>query len=64
MTSDLLLTGGGPNRATEFIGRMIYNDGFKDSNFAAANAKAVVLALIIAILSFVQIKQSQKHEIN
>ena len=58
------LTGGGPNRATEFIGLMIYNDGFKDSNFAAANAKAVVLALIIAILSFVQIKQSQKHEIN
>ena len=58
------LTGGGPNRATEFIGLMIYNDGFKDSNFAVANAKAVVLALIIAILSFIQIRQSQKHEIN
>lgn len=58
------LTGGGPNRATEFIGLMIYNDGFKDSNFAVANAKAVVLALIIAVLSFIQIKQSQRHEIN
>ena len=58
------LTGGGPNRATEFIGLMIYNDGFKDSNFAVANAKAVVLALIIAILSFIQIRQSLKHEIN
>lgn len=58
------LTGGGPNRATEFIGLMIYNDGFKDSNFAMANAKAVILALIIAVISFLQIKQSQKQEIS
>lgn len=57
------LTGGGPNRATEFIGLMIYNDGFKDSNFAMANAKAVILALIIAVISFLQIRQSQKREI-
>lgn len=58
------LTGGGPNRATEFIGLMIYNDGFKDSNFAMANAKAVILALIIAVISFLQIRQSQKREIS
>jgi len=55
------LTGGGPNRATEFIGLMIYNDGFKDSAFSQANAKAVVLFLIIAAVSFVQIKFSQRR---
>jgi raffinose/stachyose/melibiose transport system permease protein len=57
------MTNGGPNRATELISLMIYNDGFKDSNFALASAKAVVLFVIIAALSLIQIKFSNSRKV-
>ena len=35
------LTGGGPVRATEVIGILIYNDAFENMRFSMANAEAV-----------------------
>ncbi|WP_042167497.1 carbohydrate ABC transporter permease [Paenibacillus gorillae] len=58
------LTGGGPIKASNLIGIMIYNDAFQNMKFAMANAESVVLFVIIAVLSFVQIWLSRKGGVN
>lgn len=54
------LTQGGPSRSTNVIGIMIYNDAFNNMKFSLANAESMVLFLIIAVLSAIQIKLSSK----
>lgn len=58
------LTQGGPSRSTMLIGILIYNDAFNNMKFSLANAEAVILFLIIAALSLVQIKLSSKGSVN
>lgn len=55
------LTGGGPARATEVIAISIVNDAFQNLRFAIANAEAGILFVIIASISFVQIKMSNRR---
>lgn len=52
------LTGGGPVRATQVIGILIYNDAFKNLRFSTANAEACVLFLFMAAFSMLQLKLS------
>lgn len=52
---------GGPARSTELIGLVIYLDGFKNMRFAMANAQAFILFLIVAVLSFFQIRLSNRQ---
>ena len=54
------LTGGGPVRATEVIGILIYNDAFENMRFSMANAEACVLFVIVAIFSLTQLKLTSK----
>ena len=54
------LTGGGPVRATEVIGILIYNDAFKNTRFSVANAGACILFVIVAIFSLTQLKLTSK----
>lgn len=58
------LTGGGPVRATEVIGIMIYNDAFQNMKFSMANAEACVLFIIIAVFSVIQIKLTSRSGVN
>lgn len=58
------LTGGGPVRATEVIGIMIYNDAFQNMKFSMANAEACVLFIIIAVFSVIQIKLTSRGGVN
>lgn len=51
-----LLTSGGPNYATSTIMYLLYEVAFKQYRFGYANAMGVILAIIIAIISFVQFK--------
>ncbi|MDW0113082.1 sugar ABC transporter permease [Sporosarcina saromensis] len=51
-----ILTGGGPNNATMTITLYLYETGFKYFNFGYASAMAYVLVLIIAVISWLQIK--------
>lgn len=51
-----ILTGGGPNNATMTITLYLYETGFKYFNFGYASAMAYVLVLIIAAISWLQIK--------
>ncbi|GHV12083.1 ABC transporter permease [Spirochaetia bacterium] len=57
------LTGGGPVRATEVIAISIVNDAFQTYRFSLANAEAMVLFVVIALISIVQIKLSQRSSI-
>ena len=54
------LTGGGPARATEVIAIAIINDAFVNYRFSMANAEAAILFIIIASISFIQIRFSSK----
>lgn len=54
------LTGGGPVRATEVIGILIYNDAFKNTRFSVANAEACILFVIVSIFSLTQLKLTSK----
>ena len=48
-----LLTGGGPNNASISILMLIYQYGFVNSNYGAAAALSVMLAVVLAIVSIV-----------
>jgi raffinose/stachyose/melibiose transport system permease protein len=57
------LTGGGPVRATEVISISIVNDAFQTYRFAMANAEAMLLFVVIACISIVQIRLSSRRSI-
>lgn len=54
------LTGGGPVRATEVIGILIYNDAFKNMRFSVANAEVCILFIVVAVFSLTQLKLTGK----
>ncbi|BFH16234.1 sugar ABC transporter permease [Paenibacillus melissococcoides] len=51
-----LMTGGGPDNSTTMVGLLIFNNAFKYFEFGKAAAQSLVLAAIIAIISFIQFK--------
>lgn len=57
------LTGGGPNNATTSLGLLVYNYAFLSNQYGYANAIALILFILIAIVSLGQIKLSKKFEI-
>ena len=57
------LTGGGPSNSTTSIGLLVYNYAFKSNQYGYANAIALILFLLIAIVSIVQIKISKRYEV-
>ena len=59
------LTSGGPARSTMLIGIKIYQDAFGDTpNFSTANTEAVLLFIVIAALSAVQLFISSRSGVN
>ncbi|MBU5365091.1 sugar ABC transporter permease [Enterococcus devriesei] len=57
------LSGGGPNNATTSLGLLVYNYAFKNNHYGYANAIAIILFILIALISFAQLKLSKKFEI-
>lgn len=53
-----ILTGGGPDNATLTISLYLYNNGFRYFDFGYASAIAYVLVVIIAMLSWAQMKMA------
>lgn len=51
-----LMTGGGPDHATTMVGLLIFDNAFKYFEFGNAAAQSLVLAAIIAFVSFIQFK--------
>lgn len=59
-----VLTSGGPGYATETIALNIYNEAFGSANlFGYGMAKAVILAIIILMVTFIQLNYFQKKEV-
>lgn len=58
------LTGGGPARSTESVSFLIYNDAFKDNKFAYAIAESMIIGVILAVVSVIQITFQNKKKVN
>ncbi|HDK26817.1 MAG TPA: sugar ABC transporter permease [Candidatus Atribacteria bacterium] len=57
------MTRGGPGYATEVISLNIYNEAFLNDRYGYGIAKAVVLAIIIMIVTYIQLKALKKKEV-
>lgn len=57
------LTGGGPSDKTTTLGLLVYNYAFKNNQYGYVNAIAVVLFLVIAVISIIQIRLSKRFEV-
>lgn len=51
-----IITNGGPNNSTLTVILYLYNNGFRYFDFGYASAIAYVLVIIIAVLSYLQLK--------
>ncbi|KRN27204.1 sugar ABC transporter permease [Liquorilactobacillus mali] len=56
-----LMTAGGPNNATNLLVYRIYQDAFLNGNYGLASTESVILAIIIAIFTFIQFKVLEKR---
>ncbi|WP_438348607.1 carbohydrate ABC transporter permease [Paenibacillus sp. FA6] len=58
------LTNGGPGRATQSISHLIYIGGFQGGEFAYQSANSVIYFIVIAVISFVQVRFLQSREMD
>ena len=61
-TEPQLLTQGGPANATMTTVLYLYQTGFKDFNFGVASAGSYILAVIIAVLTLLQLHVTKEDE--
>lgn len=61
--TNLSLTGGGPNNATEMFAMNIYNEIFKLNNYGYGQAKAILFFLVVASITLVQVSITKKKEV-
>ena len=59
---NLALTNGGPFRSTELLTLNIYNEAFLYQHYGTAQAKAIVLFLIVLVVSLAQVYFSRSKE--
>ncbi|OQY35248.1 MAG: glycerol-3-phosphate ABC transporter permease [Spirochaetaceae bacterium 4572_59] len=55
-----VVTEGGPGRATDLLVYKLYRDGFISMNTGYASAQSIILLLIVAAVTFIQFKSSEK----
>lgn len=60
---NLSLTAGGPYKTTEMISYKIYQTAFSNMKFGLGQAQAVVLFIIVAVVSTIQVTLSRRGEI-
>ncbi|MFB5674918.1 carbohydrate ABC transporter permease [Paenibacillus terreus] len=58
------LTNGGPGRATQSISHLIFTGGFEGGEFAYQSANSVIYFIVIALISFAQLRFLQRREMN
>jgi raffinose/stachyose/melibiose transport system permease protein len=59
----MAMTAGGPGGSTESLAFLIYNHGFVERKFSTAIAEAVMMAVLICGISFVQISWTNKRRV-
>lgn len=61
--TNLSLTGGGPNNATEMFAMNIYNEIFKLNNYGYGQAKAILFFIVVAAITLIQVSITKKKEV-
>ncbi len=61
--TNLSLTGGGPNNATEMFAMNIYNEIFKLNNYGYGQAKAILFLIVVAFFTLMQVSITKKREV-
>ncbi|GGD78487.1 carbohydrate ABC transporter permease [Paenibacillus nasutitermitis] len=56
-----IMTGGGPANSTRTLSMLVFNSSFKELRFGVAGAISFVMFIIIAVITFIQIKVSNKE---
>ncbi|GBG05618.1 sugar ABC transporter permease [Paenibacillus agaridevorans] len=56
-----VMTGGGPANSTNVMSLMVYNSAFKQNQFGMAGAISFIIFAIVAIITLIQIKVSNKE---
>lgn len=59
-TEPQLLTQGGPSNATMTAVLYLYQTGFKNFNFGVASAGSYIIAIIVAILTLIQLRVTKE----
>ncbi len=59
---NLALTNGGPYRSTEMVSMFIYNTAFVNFQQGYAQAAGIILFIVVAVVSFIQLYFSRKGE--
>ena len=57
------LTGGGPYGSTESLAINIYKEAFLYGNYGLGSAKAIVFFVCVAVMSYLQVRFTQKREV-
>ena len=58
------LTDGGPARSTESVSYLVYMDAFKNNKFSFAIAESMIVGIILAIISIIQVMVQNKKRVN
>lgn len=61
--TNLSLTGGGPNNATEMFAMNVFNEIFKLNNYGYGQAKAILFFLVIACITLTQVTVTKRQEV-
>ncbi len=61
---NLSLTAGGPYKTTELLAYKIYQTAFSNFEYGKGQAEAVVLFVIVAVISLIQVTMSKKKEVS
>lgn len=55
-----IMTGGGPASSTKTLSMLVFNSSFKEFRFGVAGSISFVMFVIIAVITYLQIKLSNK----
>ena len=58
------MTAGGPGTATQTIALLIYNNGFERNRYSYSIAQAIATGVIIALISAIQIQESNRKKVD
>ena len=61
---NLSLTAGGPYKSTELLAFKIYQTAFSNFEYGKGQAEAVILFVIVAVISIIQVTTSRKKEVS
>ena len=59
-----ILTMGGPNNSTLTLGLYLYQQGFASFDFGYASAISIVILILTALISFIQLKLGGKNDVS